>query len=155
MLTTNEQIWVVVNLKVTDVMRKDIVTVDENVSVREASQKMREKKIGCVIAFRKGVPIGMITERDVTWNVAGEGLNASNVKVSEIMSTPLVTVDPDADLIEAAKLMQQNEMKRLAVSKKNTLYGVLSAIDIAGNLESYVEEDTRSILKYAFFMPFH
>jgi len=143
------------SLRVVDAMRKDIVTVDEDVSVAEASMNMREKGEGCAIILRRGSPIGIITERDVTWKVAGDGLDPKKVKVSEIMSTPLITIDPDADLVEAAKMMDQNKIRRLAVSRKGILYGVLTAIDIARHLEGYVEGEVRKILRNAFFFPFH
>jgi len=142
-------------LKVVDAMRKDIVTVDEGESVADASRNMREKNEGCAIILRRGTPIGIVTERDVTWKVAGEGLESTRVKVSDIMSTPLITIDPDADLIEAAKMMEQHKIRRVAVVRKGILYGVLTAIDIARNLEGYVENEIRKILRYSFFLPMH
>jgi len=132
-------------------MRKEMVTVNEETSVAEASKSMREKGEGCAIILRKGTPVGIVTERDVTWKVAGNGLDPKRVQVSEIMSAPLVTIDPDASLIEAAKIMEEHKIRRLAVAKKGILYGVLTAIDIARNLEGYVESEVRNILRYAFF----
>jgi len=141
-------------LKVAQAMRKEIVTVDENVSVTEASINMREKSEGCAIISRHGTPLGIVTERDITWKVAGNGLDPKSVKVAEIMSTPLITIDPDADLIEAAKMMEQHKIRRLAVARKGVLHGVLTAIDIARNLEDYVESEVRKVLRYTFF-PIH
>lgn len=138
-------------MKVVDAMRKEIVTINEETSVAEASKSMREKGEGCAIILRKGTPVGIVTERDVTWKVAGNGLDPKRVQVSEIMSAPLVTIDPDASLIEAAKIMEEHKIRRLAVARKGILYGVLTAIDIARNLEGYVESEVRSILRYAFF----
>lgn len=138
-------------MKVVDAMRKEIVTINEETSVAEASKSMREKGEGCAIILRKGTPMGIVTERDVTWKVAGNGLDPKRVQVSEIMSAPLVTIDPDASLIEAAKIMEEHKIRRLAVAKKGILYGVLTAIDIARNLEGYVESEVRNILRYAFF----
>jgi len=68
------------------------------------------------------------------------------------MSTPLIEIDPDADLVEAANLMDQHRIRRLAVVRKGILYGVISAIDIAGCLEGYVENEARKIMRHAFFM---
>jgi len=136
-------------------MRKEIVTVDEGESVVDASRNMREKNEGCAIILRRGTPIGIVTERDVTWKVAGEGLDPTRVKVSDIMSMPLITIDPDADLIEAAKMMEKHKIRRVAVVKTGILYGVLTAIDIARNLEGYVETEIRKILRYSFFLPMH
>jgi CBS domain-containing protein len=138
-------------MKVVDAMRKEIVTINEETSVAEASKSMREKGEGCAIILRKGTPVGIVTERDVTWKVAGNGLDPKRVQVSEIMSAPLITIDPDASLIEAAKIMEEHKIRRLAVARKGILYGVLTAIDIARNLEGYVESEVRSILRYAFF----
>jgi CBS domain-containing protein len=139
-------------LKVVDAMRKEMINVDEGVSVAEASAMISEKGEGCVIVLSKGSPVGMMTERDVTYKIAAKGLDARKVKVGEIMSTPLVEIDPDADLIEAAKLMEKHKIRRLAVVKKGILYGVISAIDIARSLEGYVEAEVRKIVRHAFFM---
>ncbi len=138
-------------MKVVDAMRKEMVTANGETSVAEVSKKMREKGEGCAIVLRKGTPVGIVTERDITWKVAGNGLDANSVKVSEIMSTPLIMIDPDVSLIEAAKLMDEHKIRRLAVASKGILYGVLTAIDIARNVEGYVESEVRSILRYAFF----
>ena len=140
-------------MKVVDAMRKDIVTIDEDVSVTEASANMREKGEGCAIILRKAAPFGIVTERDITWKVAGNGLDPNSVKVAEIMSTPLITIDPDADLAEASKVMKEHRIRRLAVVRKGILYGVLTGIDISRNLEDYVESEIRKILRYTFFVP--
>jgi predicted transcriptional regulator len=70
------------------------------------------------------------------------------------MSSPLITIDPDSDLSEAAKLMQVHKIRRI-VTKKGDTYGILTAIDVARNLEGYVEEEVRKILRYCFFSPMH
>jgi CBS domain-containing protein len=134
-------------------MRREIVTVDEEVSVAEASEMMREKGEGGAIILRKGTPVGMMTERDVTYKVAAEALDARRVKVAEIMETPLIVIDPDADLVEAARLMDEHKIRRLAVVRKEVIYGVLRAIDIARNLERHADSEIRKILRYAFFVP--
>jgi len=135
-------------LRVSEAMRKNIVTVDEGASVTEASMNMRNKGEGCAIILRQGKPFGIVTERDVTWKVAGEGLDPKNVKVFEVMSTPLVTVDPDADLLEAAKVMKEHKIRRLAVVRENVLHGVLTAADVSRSLEKYLDDERRNILKY-------
>ncbi|KYH39775.1 MAG: signal transduction protein [Candidatus Bathyarchaeota archaeon B63] len=133
-------------------MDEEIVTVDEGVSVAEAAARISEKGKGCAIVLSRCKPIGMLTERDITYKVVAKGLNPRKVRVSEVMSTPLVEVDPDADLVTAAKIMDEHKIRRLAVVRKGILYGVISALDIARNLEGYVETEVRKILRYAFFM---
>ena len=135
-------------MKVSEAMRKNIVIVDESVTVTEASKSMRIKGEGCAVILRHGTPFGIVTEQDVTWKVAGNGLDPKKVKVAEVMSTPLITIDPDNDLVEAAKVMKQHKIRRLAVVRKGVLYGILTAADIARNLESYVDKEMHNILKY-------
>ncbi len=129
-------------------MTKSIVTVEEDASVAEASLSMYNKRQGCAIVLRQGKPFGIVTDRDVTWKVAGKGLDPKNVKVAEIMSTPLITIDADADLSEAAKMMKKHKIWRLAVIKEDTLQGVLTAADIVNSLENYVDREMRDILGY-------
>jgi len=59
------------------------------------------------------------------------------------MSIPLITIDPDADLAEAAKSMKQHKIRRLAVVKEGVLYGVIQAADISGNLERYLDKEDK------------
>ena len=139
-------------MKVSDAMDEEIVTVDESISVAEAAARISEKGKGCAIVLKQCRPVGMVTERDITYKVVAKGLNPKKVRVSEIMSEPLVEVDPDADLVTAAKIMDEHKIRRLAVVRKGILYGVISALDIARNLEGYVESEVRKILRYAFFM---
>jgi CBS domain-containing protein len=127
-------------------MRTSVVTVEEGVSVTEASLGMYKKGEGCAIVLRQGKPFGIVTERDVTWKVAARGLDPKNVRVAEVMSTPLITIDPNADLTEAAKIMKKQKIRRLAVVKDGTLQGILTANDVAGNLETYMDKEIRDIL---------
>jgi len=70
------------------------------------------------------------------------------VKVFEVMSTPLITIDPDTNLLEAAKVMKEHKIRRLAVVRKSVLYGVLTAADISRNLEKYLDDERQNILRY-------
>ena len=133
-------------MRVAEAMRTNIVIVEGDVSVAEASLSMYKKGEGCAIVSRQGKPLGIVTEQDVTWKVAAKGLDPKSVKVSEIMSTPLITIDPDADLVEAAKMMKKHKIRRLAVVKKETLHGILTAADIGRNLESYMDKEIRDII---------
>jgi len=135
-------------LRAAEAMRTNMVTVEEGVSVAEASLDMYTKGEGCAIVLRQGKPFGILTERDVTWKVAAKGLDPKNVRVAEVMSTPLITIDPNADLTEAAKVMRKHKIRRLAVVKEETLHGVLTATDVARNLENYMDKEIRDILGY-------
>jgi len=118
-------------LKVRDVMVREVITVDENSTVKEAVDNMNEFQIGSLIVLEKGKAKGIVTERDFLRRVIAEAKDVTNTKVKEIMTTPLVVVEPSTDLEEAMKLMFQNKIKKLAVVDANKLVGIVTLTDIA------------------------
>jgi DNA phosphorothioation-dependent restriction protein DptG len=70
------------------------------------------------------------------------------MKIKDIISTPLIVIDPDADLVEAASLMKEHKIRRLAVVRADTLLGVITAGDIMRNLSNYVEKEVQDVLRY-------
>jgi CBS domain-containing protein len=120
-----------ISLKVEDVMVKEVITIDENATVREAAEIMNKFEIGCLIAVRKGKAMGIITERDLLKRVVAEAKDANKTKVKDVMSSPLVVVEPSMDLEEAVKLMFQMKIKKLPVVDGKRLVGLVSLTDIA------------------------
>ncbi|MEM3627032.1 MAG: CBS domain-containing protein [Candidatus Bathyarchaeia archaeon] len=120
-----------VSLKVGDVMVKEVITIDENATVKEAAEIMNKFEIGCLIAIRKGKAMGIITERDLLKRVVAEARSATNTKVKDVMSSPLVVVEPGMDLEEAVKLMFQMKIKKLPVVDGKRLVGLVTLTDIA------------------------
>jgi CBS domain-containing protein len=118
-------------LKVRDVMVREVITVDENSSVKEAVDTMNEFQIGSLIVLERGKARGIVTERDFLRRVIAQARDVMNTKVKEIMTTPLVVVEPSTDLEEAVKLMFQNKIKKLAVVDANKLVGIVTLTDIA------------------------
>lgn len=120
-----------VTLKVEDVMVKEVITIDENSTVKEAADIMNKFEIGCILAVRKGKAMGILTERDLLKRVVAEGKDATKTKVKDIMTSPLVVAEPTMDLGEAVKLMFQMKIKKLPVVDGKKLVGLVSLTDIA------------------------
>ena len=118
-------------LKVRDVMVREVITVDEDSSVKEAIDIMNEFQIGSLIVLEKGKAKGIVTERDFLRRVLAEAKDVINTKVKEIMTFPLVFVESITDLDAAVKLMFQNKIKKLAVIDANKLVGIVTLTDIA------------------------
>lgn len=118
-------------LKVSDVMVREVITVDGDSTVKEAVDIMNQFQIGSLIILGKGRAVGIVTERDFLKRVVGEARDVNKTKVKEIMSTPLVVVEPTMDLEEAVKLMFQKKIKKLAVTDANKLVGIVTLTDIA------------------------
>lgn len=80
----------IVTLRVEDVMVKEVMTTDENVTVKEAADLMNKFEIGCLIAVRKGKAMGILTERDILMRIVAGGKDAAKTKVKDVMTSPLV-----------------------------------------------------------------
>jgi len=135
-------------IKVKDLMRTDIAIVDFNSNVIDAAKIMKSKSVGYAIIMKDDVPIGIVTERDITWKIVAEGLDAHQINIYKIASSPLISVDPDADLSVAANLMEKYSIRRLPVIKDNKLYGIITATDIIKHFNQYVKKAILEIIQY-------
>lgn len=92
-------------------------------------------EIPVVDDFATGLPIGVITDRDIVCRTIGKGLNPLDMTVSDCMSTPLVSVMPDFSLDECYKLLEDNQIRRLpVVDAGGKCVGIVSLADIARNV---------------------
>lgn len=120
-----------VSLKIDDVMIKEVITINENSTVKEAAEVMNKFEIGCLITVKKGKAMGIVTERDLLKRVVANSKDAKKTMVKDIMTSPLVVVEPSMDLEEAVKLMFQMKIKKLPVVEGKRLVGLVSLTDIA------------------------
>jgi len=125
---------------VKDVMTSPVVTLDEHVTSNEVANVMAEKALGCVIITNKtGKPPGIITERDLVQRVLAKNLVPSNVKAKLIMTSPLVTISPNATVTDAAKQMNSLNIRRLGVVYKGSLRGIVTSKDVLGVMPELIE----------------
>lgn len=116
---------------VREMMTGDPEQVDRDDSVYDAACKMRELNVGAVPVVGGGQVQGIVTDRDITLRVIAENRNLKQVRVHEIASTDPVTVTPDTDMDEAARLMAQHQVRRLPVVDGGRLVGMLSLGDLS------------------------
>lgn len=119
------------SLKVEDVMVEEVMTVEADVTVKKAVGIMNKHGIGCLIVVKQGNAVGIVTERDMLTRVLAESRNPEKTKVKDIMSFPLITVNPEMDLEEAAKLMFKMKVKKLPVISNGKLVGLITLTDLA------------------------
>ncbi len=116
---------------VKDVMTSPVVTIDEDGIVHEAAKLMDKNDVGCIIVTdKKGKPVGIITERDLITRVLSKNVLASKTKVKKVMTSPLLTINPDETLTEAARKMSRLNVRRLGVIYKGNMVGLVSSKDI-------------------------
>jgi len=132
---------------VKDIMSSPVVTLKEDATSNKVANIMDENDLGCVIVTNKaGKPVGIITERDLVIRVLAKNLVPDAVKAKEIMTSPLVTIEPEATISEAARRMSRLDIRRLGVVYKGNLVGLISSRDILGvmpELIAIIQERTR------------
>lgn len=114
---------------VNQVMNKNVLTADKSISLQEAAQKMTKSNIGCVIVTENSKPVGIITERDFVTKIAAEG-RPLFTEISEVMSSPLITIDPEETIWEASEMMKEKLIHKLPVKENEQIVGILTTTDI-------------------------
>ena len=114
---------------VKEAMKMNPVTVTPSDTVKHAASQMKKHNIGnCIVILEK--PIGIITESDIVRKVVSEGKHAEKTLIKDVMSTPLLIIDPYIDIEEAAKTMAKCNIRRLPVIENDTLIGIITEKDI-------------------------
>jgi CBS domain-containing protein len=114
-------------------VKTDPLTIGAEESALLAAQKMREKHVGNILVVVDGVPIGILTERDVLNRIAADNLLPSSIQVRKIMSSPMVSITADTPLPEAVKLMAKHRIRTLFVTDNGKPYGLLNMRSIIGD----------------------
>jgi len=135
--------------KVKDLMTRKIVSVNERANVYEISKIMEEKGIGSVIVIHDEKPVGIVTERDIITRCLAKELNPKKAVSKEGMSSPLISVDANSFVSDAAKLMISKMVRRLAVMEGGNLKGVITTSDMVRGVVSKGKTTEESLIYMA------
>ncbi|MBS3119222.1 CBS domain-containing protein [Candidatus Woesearchaeota archaeon] len=124
----------VVALLVKDAMH-DVTLVQSGLSVADAAVLMDQKVIGSVLVEERGEIIGIVSERDILRKVVAKGLNASRMRIKDIMSSPVITIDAETELQDASEVMRENKIRRLIITEGGNVVGIITARDVAENIK--------------------
>lgn len=117
-------------IPVREVMTRPVITADVDIDVLTAAKRMALANVGCLIVVSGDKPIGILTERDLVKKVVAKATDPQTVKVEDVMSSPLVTISPEASLRDAASLMLKSRIKRLPVTSNGRLVGIITDTDL-------------------------
>lgn len=134
---------------VKDLMTTNVITIDVNKTVIDAAELMDNGQVGCLVILDGEAPVGIVTERDIVRRIVAKK-RTFDVKISEIMSHPLLFIDPDASIRQAARIMTKNKIRRLPVLEDTKLVGLLVVSDFARQLskKTITEEILEAIARY-------
>jgi CBS domain-containing protein len=111
-------------------MSAPVQSVTGESTIFEVSKMMTERNIGSVLVKNGKEFVGIITERDLTQKVIGMGLDPKTTPVSEIMTSPLITLDSDQPVTDANQFMAKHRIRHLAVTVEGKIEGILSVKDL-------------------------
>jgi signal-transduction protein with cAMP-binding, CBS, and nucleotidyltransferase domain len=131
-----------------DVVEKEFLSLPRETTALEAARQMKAKRHGyAIIASTTGSPEGIVTEWDYLSKIVAEGRDPSHVKLGDIMTSDLVSVDANVGLDQVAQLMTQKGIRRVLVLKDRKVIGVITAAVMLSRLKEYVDKVSSTIAR--------
>ena len=131
-----------------DIVEKEFISLGRETSCLDAARAMKVKKHGYVIvSSSRGVPEGMVTEWDFLAKVIAEGRDPASVKLEEIMSSELVSVDAKTGLDEVAQLMARKGIRRVLVIENGKVLGIVTAAIMLARMKEYIDKISSQIAR--------
>jgi len=117
-------------LQVRQLMTRDIVKVPTPTTVKEAAALMKKNGVGSLLVNDGKDLVGIVTETDIVHKIVGLDLSPQMTQVESIMSYPLLSIEAEHPVEEAAELMIRNGVRHLAVTEKGQVVGMISMRDL-------------------------
>lgn len=129
---------------VKDMMKKQIISIDISLTVKEAAKMMEDAGVSCLVVTSKNIPVGILTERDFVTKITSLD-KSSSTPVQNVMSLPLVTVSPSDTARKLAELMKEKKIHKVPVIEGNRLVGIVTATDLIRKCVIDSDSDMRQI----------
>ncbi len=110
-------------------MTKDVISIVSTMTVKDAAILMEDSNVGCVVITDGTTPVGILTERDFVKRVVAKD-KAVSIPVSEVMSQPIIVVDPDVTVWDVAEVMRTKGIHKVPVQDGEKLVGIFTATDL-------------------------
>jgi CBS domain-containing protein len=114
---------------VKDIMKKQIVSIDVSLTVKDAAKMMDDTGVSCLVITKENVPVGILTERDFVTKIISLDRSSSTL-VQSVMSLPLITANPSDTARKLAELMKEKNIHKIPVIEGNLLVGIVTTTDL-------------------------
>lgn len=119
-------------MQLKEIMTSRVEVVDPESTLDQAASKMSQEDVGMIPVIEKDQPVGVITDRDIAVRAVAQHKDPATTKVRDVMTHEIVYCFDDQDIEEAAKLMEERQVRRLMVlDRGHRLVGVVSLGDLA------------------------
>ena len=135
--------------QIRDIMEKNVITIEHDKTALDAARLISEKDVSFLVILDGDTPVGVLSESDFVKRLAADDKKASDVIISEIMSSNFRWVEPETELEDAIQKMLNNNIRRLVILDNNKLAGVITQTDLTGFLRDklLVDETIKNIQK--------
>ena len=116
-------------MQVIEAVSRNGVGIGPGASIVDAARLMEQRGVGALVVVDEGFPVGFVTDRDLVRRGTAGRLDPS-ARIDAVMSLPAVTVDADADVLEACAAFEANSIRHLVVTRGGTLVGVVTMKDV-------------------------
>jgi len=118
---------------VKDVMTNSVVSIDSTVTATDAAKMMEDVGVGAIVVLENNLPVGIITDRDFVIKITAHSYPI-DTPVRRMMSSPLISIDPNSDLWIASDLMSTRNVKKLPVIEDDKVVGILTSSDLVKHI---------------------
>jgi CBS domain-containing protein len=136
-------------LKAKEIMHPDFLSLEGDFTAFEAAKRMVEARRGYAIILAQGAPIGIVTEWDFLEKLVNKKIDPQTVKISELMSSPLAACDKETPTEEVVEIMVKRGIRRLVVTDKERVVGVITSKDILSIFKKYVDEISSIVARFS------
>src|ERR671932_1316849 len=129
------------------VLNTDIIIVESDKSAEEASKLMKDRNARCVLASHKGEVVGIVSKTDILFKVLSQDRNPAKVRLREIMTAPVLAVEPNATVKEALSIMDKRHVRQVMVHAYSAVLGMVTREAIYQKLEAISVSSEDAILQ--------
>ena len=119
-------------MKISEIMKRNVVTIESAKTASDAARLMTEKGVGCLVVTKEGKLAGIVTERDMVIRLITQKLDPDKIKVEAITTKNVVTYSPNSSVSEVIQAMSRHRIRRVPiVDDRGKLVGIVTSYDIA------------------------
>jgi len=118
---------------VRDIMSKALISVDTATTVFQVAKMMEQGGVGAILVKKDNHDVGIITDRDFAIKIAVQK-NSLDTTVDKVMSSPLVTINPNESILVAADMMSLKKIRKIAVVEDDKVIGIITSTDLVNQL---------------------
>ncbi|HWK41049.1 MAG TPA: CBS domain-containing protein [Croceibacterium sp.] len=127
---------------------QQVVHCQPHETVRDAAERLAERRIGAMPVLNQGEVAGIFSERDLLYCIARHGADALDIRIGDVMTAPPITVDPSTAVLDALELMTRRRIRHLPVLENDRLVAFVSIGDLVKYRIEAIENEAAAMRDY-------